>query len=309
MPQIMTRDQINAPDGRQRWLEARRHGIGASEILACIGKHPYLTAAQLWASKIHGTEQPDNPAMRHGRAFEASVAAMYTEDTGIQLEETGLWAHPDNPHHLATPDRLIGDTSGLEIKVTSERHADQWAEAPTALAEAQAQWCMHVTGRTTWVIAAHIHGHPLYIHHVERDDDMIAYYAYAADELWKHVENRQPLPIGYDTQTLYEAPIIYPSPDPGKVVDLSCDLEELIEDYRQARQVADAANAAVDDLKGRIQHAMGDAETVADADGEPVVTWRARTTTRVSSKLLRKNHPEIVGSVTQKSTYREMRIR
>ena len=37
---------------RSEWLEARRAGIGASDIAAIMGISPWSTPFQIWASKV-----------------------------------------------------------------------------------------------------------------------------------------------------------------------------------------------------------------------------------------------------------------
>jgi putative phage-type endonuclease len=56
------------------WHQWRAHGIGASEIAALYGKHPYMTEYQLWLQKIGQAESfQGNVATEHGQRLESQA--------------------------------------------------------------------------------------------------------------------------------------------------------------------------------------------------------------------------------------------
>ncbi|MES2210938.1 MAG: YqaJ viral recombinase family protein [Chloroflexota bacterium] len=98
---------------RQRtpeWLEARKHGIGASEAAAAIGLSEWQSPIGLWAEKL-GLVPPvaETPSMRIGSALEPLIAAMYTEATGVKVRRANnLRQHPEHTWMLASIDRRAG---------------------------------------------------------------------------------------------------------------------------------------------------------------------------------------------------------
>ena len=99
------------------WLEARRHGVTASEIAVLMGLSPYSSPYALYHRKL-GTlpEQEDNVAMAIGRHFEDFVAAQFAErHPHLALMGSGreLYAHPGRPWQMATPDRTVHEFAGI----------------------------------------------------------------------------------------------------------------------------------------------------------------------------------------------------
>lgn len=107
----------------EAWLEARKTGIGGSEIAAIFGEHPFMTARELWEHKTgRAMEQQETPAMRRGRLLEDVAAQLYSEETGRRLRRQPLRRHPSHPFLLASIDRQIlagpdHETGACEIKV------------------------------------------------------------------------------------------------------------------------------------------------------------------------------------------------
>ena len=93
------------------WLEARRHGITASEIAAVLGLSPWESPYSLYYRKLGELPgQDDTLAMALGRHLESFVAgefADYRTDLVVRGDGRTLYAHPDRPWQLATPDRAI----------------------------------------------------------------------------------------------------------------------------------------------------------------------------------------------------------
>ncbi|MGB5812039.1 MAG: YqaJ viral recombinase family protein [Polyangiales bacterium] len=59
---------------RERWLEARRNTLGASEAATVLGISKFSSPMKLYADKVLGSEHFDNPVMRFGRIFEEQIA-------------------------------------------------------------------------------------------------------------------------------------------------------------------------------------------------------------------------------------------
>src|SRR5690349_5812461 len=81
------RRTIPKPSDRAAWLDARAPFIGASEVSALLGRHPFVRASRLALEKNNGASRPETPAMRRGRYLEAAVANMWSDDHGLALVE------------------------------------------------------------------------------------------------------------------------------------------------------------------------------------------------------------------------------
>jgi len=101
------------------WHAARRNGITASEIAVLMGLSPYGSPFELYHRKLGNLpETEDNDAMAIGRHMESWVAAKFAErhpEFTVTGDGRALFAHPDRPWQMATPDRLIEDTATCGI--------------------------------------------------------------------------------------------------------------------------------------------------------------------------------------------------
>lgn len=266
-------------DDTEQWHSQRAKGIGASEILACTGDDEYITAHRLWLSKRRPVRTKSNAAMRHGTLMEPIVAELFSEATGIDVFDTGMWARLDSPHHQCSPDRFTGDGGGLEIKTTKEytsagvSNVDTWREAPPWRAVAQAQWCMHVTGATHWWVTGWIYGHDLFVHRVARDQDIIDMFALAADDMWEYVTTGIEPPAPMDSSTRFQSDLnaAYEAVD-GSVVENEA-LAELTSQHKLLSAQRGQLDESVREITASIKLMLGDA-TEGIADGRTVVTWR-----------------------------------
>jgi putative phage-type endonuclease len=113
----MTRRTTIVRPGHDDWLALRHRYIGASEIAAILGEHPFLTAAELAARKLTATGGTDNQATIRGRYLEGAVAVWWADEHGVKLVEPECVSLYDD-YLIATLDRLAGDEI-VEIKTTA----------------------------------------------------------------------------------------------------------------------------------------------------------------------------------------------
>lgn len=88
---------------RAAWLAGRNDptAIGASEVAAALGVHPYLNPWQLFDRKVNGVRDAnDSPVLARGNRWEGVVLAEYSEASGHAIVEPG--AHFGRPGHLVT---------------------------------------------------------------------------------------------------------------------------------------------------------------------------------------------------------------
>ena len=87
---------------RTQWLEARRKGLGGSDILAAAGLSRYKTPLQLWRDKI-GEAPPEkrsaalNAAAERGNILEPMALRWLARVTGFAVRHNGWWLdRPDD---------------------------------------------------------------------------------------------------------------------------------------------------------------------------------------------------------------------
>lgn len=89
-------------------IETRRKGIGASEIAAVFGRHPFQSPADLYMIKRGMVPPPEvNVDMKRGNFLEDGIAKWTAADLDLTLVMGSTITHPEIPVAIATPDRLI----------------------------------------------------------------------------------------------------------------------------------------------------------------------------------------------------------
>lgn len=174
--------------GSQDWLDARCGLLTASNVGKLVT--PTLKASEsetarglvetLVAERITGHVEYVHPSfdMQRGTLDEPYARDMYAEHHA-PVEEIGFAVLEINGHKLgASPDGLIGDNGGLEIKSRKPR-----TQLTTILSGkvpagnlAQIHTCMLVLDRDWWDYCSYAGGWPLYVQRVHRDplwDDSI----------------------------------------------------------------------------------------------------------------------------------------
>jgi putative phage-type endonuclease len=159
------------------WLAARRQGVTASEIAVLMGLSPWDSPYALYHRKRGDLPgQEDNMAMAIGRHFEDFVAgqfAMQHDEFHLAGDGRTLYAHPERPWQLATPDRIVNDVRfdmlpGVDevfeeyepyavLEAKTDGGFDGWGDDGTdeipVHYRCQVLWQMDVLGVTTGFVA------------------------------------------------------------------------------------------------------------------------------------------------------------
>ena len=177
------------------WLEARTHGVTATEVAGASTPAGFRDAVQARSNPY--AEIEDNDYMRFGREQESVVALMLKESHGIMPNEWLIACEGDR-RWLATPDGLSLDHHVIsEIKTTGT----DWAfpdKIPIRYRR-QVQWQLFVTGAQRCLFAWWLRVDspagfvPAWMEpktvFIERDNEHIAKLIDTAERLWNEGEN------------------------------------------------------------------------------------------------------------------------
>lgn len=294
---------------RERWLEARRSGIGGSDASTVAGVNRWGSRYELWLDKTGRLpERPETQAMRMGTLLEPLVAQLFTEETGIATRRAGLMRSRTRPWQMVSVDRLTEDTGILECKVTNWRLAGEWDDGQVAdHAEIQTQHAMAVTGRTHAWVAVLIDGRDFRFERVERDERLIEVLTDMEHRFW-HEHVLADVAPAMEANALDVVKDVYSevridarqADDPARVRDAIA---------RRAAAEAEikAAKVRKDVAEAEIVEAIGDAEALLDAD-RTLATRKAITAHRLDAKALAEALPDVAEQFTVPSTYRRLWI-
>jgi putative phage-type endonuclease len=152
---------IDLIQGSAEWHAARCGSLGASAIHEALArtKSGYSSQranlrARLICERLTGVPQDtyQNDAMKWGIEKEPEARAAYAFDQDVDVTAVGLIRHPTIGRTHASPDGLIGQDGGLELKCPGSA-----AHLETLLSKSfpekytlQCLWGMACTGRKWW---------------------------------------------------------------------------------------------------------------------------------------------------------------
>lgn len=154
--------------GSAEWFAAKCGKFSASRAADLMAKgrdgKPSRTRANLLAAiaceRVTGvfTDSYHNGVMDRGNEVEASAVNAYILKTGALVERVGFMEHPSIPNVGCSPDGLVGDDGGLEIKSPSSaaRHMEALFDGAHAVEHRlQVQFSLWVTGRRWWDVVSY----------------------------------------------------------------------------------------------------------------------------------------------------------
>lgn len=177
--------------GSQAWHDARSGRITASNFHLVMGS---AKAQARYLRMLRGEIAPPEglPSLVHGKDTEAVAVTDFEEMTGLKVQRVALVVHPELDYVSCSPDGLIGDDEGLEVKCpfSSDVHLAtiKARKMPTKHC-AQVQGSMWITGRPRWRFRSFDPRQP---EHLRRFDQIIprdeAYIASLAERVVRFYE-------------------------------------------------------------------------------------------------------------------------
>lgn len=187
---------IGCEQGTPEWYEARLGIPTASEFKTVVGIKKDArekVTRDLYMRKLAGeilTGEPQdsysNQYMERGKALEDEARNLYAFMTDAEINRVGFIRNGDKG---ASPDSLVGDKGGLEIKVALPHIQIERllkGELPPEH-RAQVQGNIWIAEREWWDFASYCPKLPLFTIRVYRDDGYIANLAGAVSEFNKEL--------------------------------------------------------------------------------------------------------------------------
>ena len=288
---------------RNEWLKIRKTGLGGSDAGAVCGLNPYVSPMAVYRDKVSDeTDMGDNEAMRQGRDLEEYVAQRFTEETGLKVRRSNkMYRSTEYPWMIADADRMVaGGGAGLECKTVSVYKKDQWADGGIPVYYLlQCYHYMIVTGCRTWYLAAVILGQDFQYRRIEYEEETAQNLIALEAEFWNN----------------HVLPRHMPDPDGSK----SCDavLEEYFcqrgkaetielvgfDQKLERRQEIEETMKLLETEKRQIDQEIKvfmDGHEMADS-GRYRVTWREVISSRLDTKRLKEEKPDIYREFLQES--------
>lgn len=266
---------------RRKWLEARKQGIGSSDIGAILGLSTYGSAFSVYYTKLPEWDETweQSEEQEHGLRSEKQLAAKIGEqlpEWRIIVPPAAMWAHPEYPWMLCSPDRLAvhkttGEVRPVELK--TDQNSGRWTlDAPPGVYRVQLGWQAMVFGADRGFMCAEVN-HRYLIYDLGFPADEQAGWRHAGSEFWEQVVNGEAPDIDGHPATRDALRKLYPDfdedADPVPVADA------LAAEYDDADVAAKAAEKRLLAAKNALLAHIGNGVKAIDSEGR-TVAYRIR---------------------------------
>ncbi|ARN31396.1 TPA: YqaJ viral recombinase family protein [Acinetobacter baumannii] len=317
---------MNTQIDREKFLENRKKGIGGSDVAAILGFSPYKSPYQLWLDKTGRSEQSEqNESAHFGNLLEDVVAKEFSRRSGMKVQRVKQQLFlKDHPWALGNIDRAVinPEISGnvrfkdgalttdqlLECKTASEYMSKLFGEQDTDQIPdyylTQCLWYLMITGCQVIHLAVLIGGNKFRMYRIERDEDLIKSIFNQVKAFWfKHVlADVPPEPTCFDDVLHRWSKHVI-----GKQVEATRDHLKLAEELIKVQQAKKDAEAREEAIKLEIATSMQDAEMMISR-GKAICTYKAQSSTRIDTKVLKEKEPELFEKYCSTSSTRVFRI-
>ncbi len=297
----------------------RNKYIGGSDIAAILNMSRYKTPLKLWAEKTGKLPTPDLSnveAVEMGTKLEQFVADMFTEKTGKAVRKSPVvYQHKEYPYMVAHIDRLVTGTDELlECKTCSVFKKDEWEndDIPQEYI-LQVMWYLGITGRKIGHIAVLIGGQSFKYKQIEFDEELFNTMVEAAKEFWQHVQNNTPVPVvAEDDETLkdlysdHSEVMIELFPNDEKSAEATMNFEDVVANLQELKMHKENIEKDIKAEETKIKDIIKD--NLGIKTPKYIVTWKAQSSTRLDTKALKSDEPEIAKKYETVTSYRIMRI-
>lgn len=262
-------------------LEARRQGIGGSDIAAILGVNPYSAAIDVYLDKLNlAAPWEGNEKTHWGDLLEPVIAAEYTKRTGVETARVDqIIRHRQHPWMLANPDRvLVGHQRGLEIKTAGIRSEHRWGTGEEDVPEEylmQCAWYMAVLDFDLWDLAVLIGGQEMRIYTLERDPELEELMIERARVFWfDNVLARVPPPV--DGSESFARYLAEKYPRDRRPMRRASEVEAFqMRELRAVRGEIEEATVRGNLLTNQLKSTMEDVGGIFSPDDDLRIIWKA----------------------------------
>jgi len=294
------------------WLKERQCGIGGSDVGAILGVNKYKTPFDVYLEKTEPiTEVKEQSESAYfGDIFEDIVAKEFEKRTGKKVRrDRRHFKHKDYPFMVANIDRrIIGENAILECKTANQYLLKEWEddEIPASYL-LQVQHYLAATGADKGYIAVLVGGQKFIWKEVPRDEELIEIIIEEEKNFWKMVQDKTPPALDGSSAAENYLKEKYKQAEKDKAVELGFEYKDKIKNYLEKKEQLKVFETEVKELENQIKFEIGSAE-YACAPGYSL-SWKNVSSTKVDSKKLKSEFPEIYEKVIKESKSRRFSIK
>lgn len=298
---VRTEPQLDMQPGSPEWLEARRTGLGGSDIAAALGLSLWMSPYELWLDKIGELPpRPDTEPMRWGRLMEPLILNAYSERTRWKISRPRMMRSERYPWLIANLDGVAMTGRLASARVVEAKNAHSrlgWGEPGTDDVPQQyllqAQSYLIVTALAEADIVVLFGGNDLQVYTVRADAELQQLIIDGTREFWhRHVQGLLPPPVA----GIEDARRRWGKLAAKGVVVATPEDQRMVAQLREARAGIKVLKEDADRLEGALMARLGETgDTLIDPDTkQALVTWKlAAGVARLDLELFRNDHPDL----------------
>lgn len=248
-------------------IEARKKGLGGSDIAVILGLSPWKSPTELYYEKrgeIEPADLSDNELVHFGHVLEGVVADEYSRRNNVKVERRNkMMASKEHPFMLANIDRkVVGVKKGLECKTADRFTINNWGEPGTDeipdYYRTQVEHYMIVTQYPEWDLAVLIGGNQYRDYHIEQDLELSEMIIEQCAKFWERVQKGLVPDLDFNHPgTLDLIKKMHPGTN-GKTIQLPDEILHWHKVKTEAEAMVKTYTGVVDGCKARILAALGD---------------------------------------------------
>jgi len=291
----------------------RIKSIGSSECAAVLGLSRWDTPLGVWSIKtgqVIPEDISDKLAVQVGTELEDLVGKLFTKATGKKVHRVNeTLYHKEFPFISANLDRrIVGEDALLEAKTCSGWKAHEWAtdEIPQEYL-LQVYHQLAVTGKKYGYIAVLIGGNQAFRWKmIPRDEKIIGEIIAKEKHFWETFVVPKVMPTTItknDADTLYK---LFPETSDEEAIELDDEAEKLIESRQALLQDLKVVQGEIDRTGNELKALLKDHEIGVSKNYK--ISWKGQSTTRLDSKRIKTERPEIAETFSTTTKTRVLRV-
>jgi putative phage-type endonuclease len=273
-------------DTREEWLEARRAGIGASDVPQILNlPGAFGGPFRVWMDKQFPGELDDDvsDAMHWGIRHEPTIGLEFEERHALSLVQLGftIYRHPQHEWAACTPDFVYRENKDHFVEAKTSRSSTGWGDhLTTEIPEhyrSQVLWQMGVLGIAEITVALLIAGSDYREYVIPFDKELFDLMLAEVGE-WRerHIDPDGPV----ETPSLDDSPLAiaflrqrFPEDTGESAVALS-ETMRLVPRLLEAKATQKEAGKARTTIENQIKGEIGINAAIVDASNTLIATWK-----------------------------------
>jgi len=299
----------NSKGTKEEWLQARKMGIGGSDVAAICGISRWKSPLEVYLEKVgEKSSTVDNECVYWGTVLEDLVAAEFSKRLGMKVRRVNsIMQSEAYPFMIANVDRtVVGMPKGLECKTTGAWNLKEWNG--DKLPDEYYLQCQHYMTVMEWesmYIAVLVGGQKFLWKEIPRDEEMIQKLVKIEEGFWERILRKiPPEPDGKTSSETIQA--LFPQAKESSL-PLPEEAGELVTEYLHYAQEEKAAKEEKQARENRLKMLLGDHE-VGLLDRWKV-SWKNICSQKLDTKELKEKEPQIYAQFSREILTRRFQVR